>query len=376
MAQDKYTNINQDTANFENLTKFDSFFINRYADGFVTGYSFVFVTKPSLFVYPYKPPVTERKLMLAYENMTKDQTFSQFLAEDSLNRNDRIIAEQLSFYEGIFPSNYTRQNFLPMFTNKSKAFSTVDVVMEQQEFFPTKQGFRMALPTYKTQSEATSTLAIPMNETPNLDITKTMSFWVNYISNVTDGTFHANPDMVKNGVIDYMSSIYYFVLEPDGRTLKYWAKYTGCWPNQIPYSQMSYRRGEGTLVEIEANFVYTSKEEMNVAILEDFNRVSLDIVPASREEIDADYLSPKKSLYLSKENLTNLPNYSPELRSPLVFFKRGRTDSSVNPDELTDKFELTFGPDTYGDTFVQNAFEDDYFFNTKSFFSSKLDEEE
>jgi hypothetical protein len=376
MAEDKFTNINQDIANFDNLTKFDSFIINRYIDGFITGYSFVFVTKPSLFIYPYKPPVNNRELMLAYENMTKDQLFSQFLAEDSLNRNDRIISEQLSFYEGIFPSNYTRQNFMPLFTNKSKAFNTSDTVMEQQEVFVTKQGFRMPLPTFKTPSEANGTLAIPMNETPNLDITKTLSLWVNYISNVTDGTFNANPTMVKNGVIDYMSSIYYFVLEPDGKTVKYWAKYTGCWPNQIPYSQMSYRRGESTIVEVEANFVYTNKEEMNVAILEDFNRVSLDFISTGREEIDAEYLSPKKSLFLSKERIKNIANYSPESRSPLVFYKQGRSEKSTNPDDLNDKFELTFGIDVYSDTFVDSKFTEDYFFNTKEFFTSKLDEEE
>jgi len=229
MIDDKYVNVNQDVANFESLTKFDSFFVNRYVDGFVTGYSFVFITKPSLFIYPYNPRIDDKLLKLAYENMTIDQTFSQFIANESLNGSDRIIAEQLSFYEGNIPNaSYRRNNFLPLFTNKARGFTTTDVTMEQQEAFATKQGFRMSIPTYKTASEASSTLSIPMYETPNLDIIKTLSLWVNYVSNVTDGTFHANPEMIRNGIIDYMSSIYYFVLEPDGKTIKYWAKYTGC----------------------------------------------------------------------------------------------------------------------------------------------------
>jgi hypothetical protein len=309
VIDDKYINTNQNVAGFESVTKFDSFFINRYQDGFVTGYGFVFVTKPSLFIFPYKPSEGSSSLLtLAHENMTMDQFFVQFAAGEAMNQNDRILAEQLSFFEGTLPSPYRRSNFLPLFTNKSRGFTTTDVAMEQQETFQTKQGFRMPLPTFKTQSEAASTISLPMFETPNLDVTKTLGLWVNYISNVTDGTFHANPQLVRAGIVDYMSSIYYFLLEPDGRTLKYWAKYTGCWPNVIPFSQMSFRRGEPNAVELDAQFVYTSKEDMSVAVLEDFNRVSLDIVQTSRPIETADYLSSKRSPLLERGSLAANPN--------------------------------------------------------------------
>jgi hypothetical protein len=374
---DKYTDTNTDVAGFETLTKFDSFFVNRYSDAFVTGYSFVFITKPLLFLYPIKPQgntASDRLLKLAYENMTLDQNISQYLTAESMNINDRTILEQLSFFEGNFASPYNRNNFLPIFTNKIKGFSTTDVVMEQQEAFASKQGFRMPLPTNKIQSEAANTLSIPLFETQNLDIMKTLNIWVNYISNITDGTFHANPFMVKNGVIDYMSSIYYFVLEPDGRTLKYWAKYTGCWPNTIPYSQLSFNRGQSTMVEVDASFVYTSKEDMNVAILEDFNRISLNVKSIAREPSTDEYLSLRKSLWLTKENIISLPNYSPDIRGPLVFYKGQQPNIPVSLQQ-SNNFELTFGDETYKSTFVKDKFGDEYFFNTKEFFKSKLDEE-
>jgi hypothetical protein len=374
---DKYTDTNTDVAGFETLTKFDSFFVNRYSDAFVTGYSFVFITKPLLFLYPIKPQGnsdSDRLLRLAYENMTVDQNISQYLTAESMNVNDRTIIEQLSFFEGNFASPYNRNNFLPIFTNKIKGFTTTDVVMEQQEAFASKQGFRMPLPTNKIQSEAANTLSIPLFETQNLDIMKTLNIWVNYISNITDGTFHANPFMIKNGVIDYMSSIYYFVLEPDGRTLKYWAKYTGCWPNTIPYSQLSFSRGQSTMVEIDANFVYTSKEDMNVAILEDFNRISLNVKNIAREQNTDEYLSLRKSIWLTRENITSLPNYSPDIRGPLVFYKGQQPNVPVSLQQ-SNNFELTFGDDTYKSTFVKDKFGDEYFFKTEEFFKSKLDEE-
>jgi hypothetical protein len=375
MMDDKYVNTNSDVAGLENLTKFDSFFVNRYQDGFVTGYSFVFLTKPSLFIFPYKPADgSDSLLSLAYENMTMDQFFVQFLAGEAMNQSDRVIAEQLSFFEGPFPSSYSRSNFMPLFTNKARGFTTIDITMDQQEAFQTKQGFRMPIPTFKTQSEASGTLSIPMFETPNLDLTKTLGLWVNYISNVTDGTFHANPQAVKAGVIDYMSSMYYFVLEPDGKTLKYWAKYTGCWPTTVPLSQLSYRRGEPGIVEMEAQFVYTSKEDMSVAILEDFNRVSLDIVQASRQAEQLDYLSSKRSQLLERASLKSNPNYDAQSRNPVVFYKEGASAQSTNAGQLSDKFELSFGISTYADTFVDNKFGGEYYFDTADFFKSKLEE--
>jgi hypothetical protein len=382
---DKYTNINKDIAGTENLTKFDTFFRNKYLDPFVSGYSFVFVTRPSLFIYPFKPTDSDPLKKLAYNNMMRNSKFSQFLIVDSMNESDKTIPVQLSYFEaedkGIFSSRQSRTNFLPIFTNRNRSFAATDINMETQEAYDTKQGFRLVLPTHTTQSEAASTVALSCYETSNLDITKMLSLWVNYISNVTDGSFNANPEMIKNGVLDYMSSIYYLVLEPDGRTLKYWAKYTGCYPTNIPYGQMSYSRGEQSLVEVEANFTYMSKEDMDPEILEDFNKVSMNffdnnsvdtntVIPGATE---SDYVSLRESRYLTKEGLTSIiarSNNDFANRGPLVYYYDG-ADSNRN-----NKFELSFGQQEYSNNFEKNQFEEDYFFSQSEFFKSKLDEEE
>ena len=69
-----------------------------------------------------------------------------------------------------------------------------------------------------------------------------MGLWVNYIANITDGTFNANPEMIPRRILDYTSSIYYFVLEPDGKTLKFWSKYTGCWLYQFHMRIIIFKR--------------------------------------------------------------------------------------------------------------------------------------
>jgi hypothetical protein len=137
---------------------------------------------------------------------------------------------------------------------------------------------------------------------------------------------------------------------------------------------MSYTRGEQNLVEVETNWFYTSKENMNTAILEDFNKISLDIQDFPRDIDDDEYIKVKTNKYLNKEKIKEIPNYSPNFRGPLVFFASGIETQSQNGTLLNDKFELTFGINTYEDTFADGKFGEDYFFNTTEFFKSKLDE--
>jgi len=377
---DRYMNRNVDVAGLESLKRFDVFLQNhRYMDPFTTGYAFVFITKPLLFLNPYKPSsLASINDKLAYENMTRDHYFSQFLVEEAMNKNDETIIRQLSFKND---NENELPNFLPLFTNKVRSFQTMDIVMSQIESFETRQGFRMPIPTHKNESMSSNSISLSCVETSNLDFMKTLGIWVNYISNVTDGVFHANPSMIKNNIIDYMSSVYYFLLSPDGRTLKYWAKYTGCWPTTIPQSNLGFNRGEQNIVEIEATFSYTSKEDMNPSILEDFNRVSLNYFESNSLILDIqedDYPSIKKSKLLSLNALKTNPNFLKETRGPLVFYQNNSMEGSTNMDLLNNKFELSFGESSFKNTLTEDITERDYYLENgkqKDFFASKLDRE-
>jgi hypothetical protein len=171
--KDKYVDTNANIAGLDDLTKFDVYMQNhRYADDFMTGYAFVFVTKPMLFLYPNKPQgekitVTER---LAYENMTRDHIFSQFIDGEVMNESDFILIKQLSYYNDI-----NETNFLPLITNRVKVFQALDVVLGQTETYDTRHGFRMPLPTHKIESISSNTLSLVCTETLNLDFVKMMT---------------------------------------------------------------------------------------------------------------------------------------------------------------------------------------------------------
>jgi hypothetical protein len=369
-TSDLFVNTNSDPSGFRELSRFNGYFDNRYVDDHPGGSAFIFVTKPMLFILPTKPSAADsRKDYLAYGNMTKDPKFAQFLVKESGgNDEDGYIAKMLSYKE------YTdvQSLFLPIFTNRTITFDSQDVSLDTEDAFNTKEGYRIPMPGTKTQSEAAGNIAIGMlPDTLNLDMIKIMTLWVNYISYISNGTFDANPDMVRNCQLDYMSSIYYFVLNPDGKTLKYWCKYTGCYPTSIPYSALSYSRGDGSPQNITVQMAYTVKEDLSPRILEDFNKVSLRVADcwddsssaASEDDSGSgEYIAGSTSPLLSEKALSQnsglMAVINSAKRDPIVFRvpKKNASDvKSSNSDAIPAHFELSFGRSTMASSVIKSV---------------------
>ena len=366
--EDRFTNTNNDLSIIDDMTRFHGFYDNVYRDPFVGGHAFVFVTKPLLFIDPRKPNRKNHKEMMAYMNMARDPLFVQYLLTETLNNKDRTVIESLSY-----KTEYSQSSFLPIFTNQCKNFDSSDVTMEQIDAFDTKQGFRQTLPSHKSASEAAGTISINVTEDSNLDFTKMMKLWVNYISNITDGTFDANPDMIRDGVLDYVSTIYYFVLAPDGKTLKYWAKYTGCWPTSIPYGALKYSKGSGDVVELDLNFNFMVKEDMNPKILEEFNIASLKLFDSKnlisslyeRANIEGTYTSINQSPLLNRAAMLEyIPSSKPILdsdtRDPLVFYRKASSTGLMASDSTDSHFELVFDDNGYKSSLISNIMDEEY----------------
>lgn len=343
---DLFLNQNQDNAGYNNLTKFDGFYDNRYYDPMVSGYGFIFITKPNLFITPRNNNDFRE---LAYKNMSRDPYFAQFIESEAFTNSDKYLARLLSYDDFNDVGS-----FMPMFTNKLKNLETNDITLESVDSFDTKQGYKMTLPTHTTASESSSSLTLSVTESSNLDFTKLISLWVKYIANITDGTFDANPDMVNNGVIDYMSSIYYFGLEPDGRTIKYWCRYTGCWPTTIPYSSLRYNKGDSQAVELDIPFIYTLKEDMTPQILEDFNIVSLklyDNLNVNRVGVDkySGYQQIENNPYLTLAGLkSESALVDTDDRPPIVI-------RHTTPENPTPKFILSFAPNVNTNNYMKTV---------------------
>jgi hypothetical protein len=358
-----YTNNNIDVSGAENLRSFLGYNQNPYIDPAMSGWSFVFVTKPALFIEPAKPSSdgsdASALRSLAYGNMCADPKLTMYITGESTNPLDKLIIHQLSFDE----FSDAPSLFLPIFTNMCRGFSPSDVFVDTVQSYQTKSGYSIMLPTTKIASEAAGQLSITVGETANLDFMKMLGIWVNYIAGISDGTLSANPEMINGNMIDYMSSIYYFVLSPDGQTIKYWCKYTGCYPTSIPYSSAAFQKDSWDAISFDVPFQYAFKEDMNPEILQEFNMLSLKMVAPMFT--DAGYSDFERSIAVANSN--GYISYSgnelldrdalmsgdhknavaAEDRDPLVFFRPDKdTSGGAVTGALTGHYELSFGSGT------------------------------
>ncbi len=369
---DNFTNNNYDKAGMDNLTKFLGFNQNIYLDPALNGFAFIFVTKPALFLYPQKPSASDYEQSLAYENMSKDPMFTMYINGENDNIKDTLIIKQLSYFDFSDVSSL----FLPIFTNSVKNFNPMDMTIDTINAYTTREGYSIPTPTTITASESANSISFSIGETDNLDIMKMLSIWVKYIANVTNGTFNANPEMIKQNMIDYTCSIYYFVVGADGRSLKYWCRYTSCFPTSVPYSTLAYQRGSVDQVSLDVTFQYALKEDMNPRILEDFNMLSLKMVTPTftndtyssflleTEAIDVNGYTPyATNSLLSKEKLysgNHANTVTDKTRDPLVFYERA-IESKTVPEVAPSRYILSFSEDTikneYATSLVSEGFD-------------------
>lgn len=356
---------NSDNTDQSILTDFYGYKNSVYLDPFISGRGFVFVTKPSLFIYPEKPSSSDNMAVMAYENMCKDPFFSQYILEESMNQNDRSLIRQLSYATFSDTPSY----FLPIFTNLAKNSDLVDVTLDRINSFQTRTGYSLLMPNRYTASKASSTMALSVTETANSDFTKMISLWVNYINNMLDGTFSANPVMTKNNVLDYASSIYVFIIGPDGRTIKHYCRYTGCYPSGIPYSALNSTKGNSSPVDLSIQFNYMIFDADNPMILKDFNAVSLKLLSntsntayvssdeayktfmASASSVDYDPILASRILDPDKlGSSTQAAQYEASSRDPLAL---------VETIDDHKEYILSFGSDTLVDKMMNDRFGSD-----------------
>ena len=361
-------------ANYYQLSNFNSFKDNRYSDpAFAGSYGFVFLTKPALFLCPDND-TSDYLASLAFENMTKNKYLSQFILSENQNKNDNYIIKSLSYK----PYNDITSYFLPIFTNNILNFNIIDYTIDTTEAFNTKEGYRMILPTNSTQSRAAGQISLNVYENSNMDVFKYINIWMNYIDDISNGTLSANPQMIKNNMLDYTASIYYFVISPDGYTIKYYAEYVGVYPTNFPTSTLSYTKGSVNDLTYDIPFTYMLKLENNPTILEDFNLVSTrKVSPVFTNETFEGFLNEidasasrnyganayefTKSPYLDKSQRLLKDYLSVSNRNPVVYYEPKSTPAqNKSSAELPGRYVLSFGNTSLMDYQAQNLTDNYY----------------
>lgn len=239
--------------NLDIMKDFNKYKLGMGDDYLDQGHAYIFITTPNL-------------NLGGANNSQYNFESSEFL--NQMKKKDKAILNALTTDQENF------NPFIPLLSNRFTNFETKDTVARTKYIGETFSGFKQTYPESNIESVVSDQFQIKFIETANMDITKLHKVWCDYIEGVRRGMLLPSDNTINSGVVDYFSSIYYFMVKPDGKTITYFAKYTGVAPINVPYSAYSYSEGERGLVDVSIQYIYSYKEDMEPEIISDFNTIN------------------------------------------------------------------------------------------------------
>jgi len=226
------------------------------------GYTYIFMTKPNLHIYP--DAGDEGAI-----NLNGSDSFSTFIES-----NYSYITDSLTNTNAIGQANLIPV-FIPLITNNLINFSGIDdIATSDINIGETKRGLTQKLPGTSYPNRAGGTINITYKELNPPLITYLHKYWFEYCENIKYGFRTPSARTRQRKEIDYTSSIYYFLVGPDGETLQFWGRFVGVVPQAIPYSSFVSNPGEKNVGQVSVPYIYSYKEFLELQILQDFNDIS------------------------------------------------------------------------------------------------------
>ena len=173
--------------------------------------------------------------------------------------------------------DYDYHNFNPLLSNMSQSLEIQDDSVDTVDMGETFTGYKMQYSKHNIKSITAGQLSIKFKETYNLAITNMHQLWVDYQSNVYKGIFLPKTEHIWAKELDYACNIYYFLLDQDGETIRFWSKYYGCFPVNVPKSSFSFDSGsQVSFPELSVTYNYIYKSDLSPRTLVEFNHDSGD----------------------------------------------------------------------------------------------------
>ena len=211
------------------------------------------------------------------------------ILQKGASANELVLADQVKMdgkYGYVFHNNpwsmkslvkagNSSHKFMPFLSNEALSFEVSDTVIKTVEHGETYNGHKIVYGVTDQESMCAGEMSIRYIDTVNLDVFKLHLIWVDYINKVSRGIFAPNSTYLKNHIIDYAASCYYFLCGADGSTILYWQKLTGVFP--INTGENTFSWDSGTLLskpEINIKYMYSFRNPMDLFSLWEFNELS------------------------------------------------------------------------------------------------------
>lgn len=268
------------------MTKYNRFKVGFPADAFGKGIAHVFFTKPMLNLENNKADEVERSHSTdGLTNMERLNMYSSPFRMISEIWNTRFkgingadgVPEIL---RSLSASPYDPINWL--LSNRVQSFDMPDISLKMIEKGETFKGWKMPFATHMVDSKCSYGFSCQFEEGEDMLVYWTLKLWLEYMEKISMGIIKPSAAMREMRMIDYMASAYYFVLGPEGNEIKFWGRYTGIFPTNLPSSAFNYSGGAVQAPKYNVNFQATFVEEMDVALLGEFNRIQYGLQKTTR----------------------------------------------------------------------------------------------
>jgi hypothetical protein len=246
--------------------KFNRFRI-EYPDYFLNGtLGYVVMTRPDLNIFDDDKMAANGSGMIysnLHEQMLNDPQMYYILNADL--ETAKCLTKGYSSYH----------HFNPLLSNTLTSLDISDETIDTMETGETFTGFSTQYAKSNIKSMSAGTINLKFPETFNMSITHSHQLWCGYESNVYRGTMMPKDEYIWNRELDYACDIYYFLLDKQDMIIRYWCKYTGCFPINVNKSVFSYDVGtELSHPELSVTYSYFAREDMSVMNLNEFNNNS------------------------------------------------------------------------------------------------------
>lgn len=166
-------------------------------------------------------------------------------------------------------------HFNPLLSNTVMSLDVSDESIDTLETGETFTGYKTQYAKSNIRSMTAGSISVTFPETFNMAITHLHQLWCAYESGVYRGSLKPKEEYIWNKELDYACDIYYFILDAEDMVIRYWCKYTGCFPLNVNKSVFSFS-GETQInhPSLSMSYAYFAREDMNPINLNEFNRNS------------------------------------------------------------------------------------------------------
>lgn len=239
--------------------KFNRFRI-EYPDYFLNGtLAYVVMTRPDLNLF-------------CSSNLTFGNLTEQVKNDPQMLYIARADLETMKTLTKAYSSKH---HFNPLLSNTLTSLDISDETIDTLETGETFTGFKTQYAKSNIRSMTAGTINLKFPETYNMAITHAHQVWCTYESNVYRGSMKPKHQYIWKKELDYACDIYYFLLDKQDMIIRYWCKYTGCFPLNVNKSVFSYDVGtELNHPELSVTYAYFARDDMSITALNEFNNNS------------------------------------------------------------------------------------------------------